>query len=74
MQIVSINGTIPFSYSKFDKVVVEWMPPLMFSLLIMVLMYAALKVTEIHFSRTVIQRLTPYPYYVILIYLSTEAV
>jgi hypothetical protein len=74
MQSVSINGTIPFSYSKFDKIVVEWMPPLMFSLLIVVLLFAILKVTQIHYSRTVIQRLTPYPYYVILIYLSTEAI
>lgn len=74
MQLGSNNRTIPFSYSKFDKVAVEWMPPLMFSLLIMVLVYAILKVTQIHFSRTVIQRLTPYPYYVIIIYLSTEAI
>jgi len=74
MQILAQNRTIPFSYTKFDKIVIEWMPPLMFSLLMMVLLFALFKVTKIHFSRTVIQKLTPYPYYVILVYLATEAV
>ena len=74
MQIFAQNGTMPFSYTKFDKIVIEWMPPLMFSLLMLVLLFALFKVTKIHYSRTVIQGLTPYPYYVILVYLTTEAV
>ena len=46
----------------------------MFSILTLVILYAILRVTQMFFSRTQIQKLTPYPYYVILVYLATEAV
>jgi len=67
------NVTYPFHYTPFDKIVIEWMPPLLFSILTLVILFAVLRVTQIHFSRTAYQKLTPYPFYVILIYLTTEA-
>jgi hypothetical protein len=48
------NGTIPFTYTKFDKIVIEWMPSLMFSFLATVYLFAIIRVTQMHFSRTVI--------------------
>lgn len=71
----TVEGIVPKpTYSKFDLIVIEWIPPLMFSILTLVIIYAVLRVTKMHFSRTTIQKLTPYPYYVILVYLATEAV
>ena len=60
-------------YIKGELLIAEWIPPIMFSIVVMVAMYAVKLLTTLHYSRTeAYTKLTLYPFYIILAYLFFE--
>ena len=58
---------------KFDRVLIEWVSPFMFSIVVMVLISTILLITKIRYSKTSnITQLSLYPHYVIIAYLIFE--
>jgi hypothetical protein len=56
-----------------ELLVAEWIPPIMFSVVVMVAMYAVKILTTLHYSRTeAYTQLTLFPFYIVLAYLFFE--
>jgi hypothetical protein len=74
MELYQSNFTFP-PPTRFDVIAIEWGPPLMFSIVCVVLGYAIIKITKMHYSRTItLTRLSYYPYIVIVSFLIFEAI
>lgn len=75
---MDFNGThqlvVSLNFTTFDAVMLQWVSPFMFSVVCLVLVMAITLVTKISYSRTAsLTQLSMYPYYVIMVYLTLEA-